>query len=49
MEITQDRINLIQRLYKVETKVSVIDLKNEDGSSGGTRVIITMPLQIQQD
>ncbi len=49
MEITQDRINLIQRLYKVETKVSVIDLKNEDGSSGGTKVIITMPLQIQQD
>ena len=42
MKITQNRIDLTQQLYKVETNVEIIDLKNDDGSAAGTRVILSM-------
>lgn len=44
MRITDDRINMINRLYKTETKVQVIDLKASDGTARGTRVELTISL-----
>jgi len=44
MQITEDRIALINRMYGIETKVQIIDLMNEKGESRGTRVVIQIPL-----
>lgn len=44
MRITDDRINMINRLYNTETKVQVIDLQDSDGIAKGTRVELTISL-----
>ncbi|MCB0557793.1 MAG: histidine kinase [Lewinellaceae bacterium] len=44
MAITKDRINMINRLYKVDTSVEVIDLKDDKGQARGTRVEVRIPL-----
>lgn len=44
MRITDDRINMINRLYNTETKVHVIDLQSSDGTARGTRVELTISL-----
>jgi hypothetical protein len=44
MQITADRIALINRIYNIHTEVDVIDLQNADGSPAGTRVVIHIPL-----
>jgi len=44
MRITDDRINMINRLYNTETKVQVIDLTASDGRPKGTRVELTISL-----
>ena len=44
MRITSDRIELINRLYDMQTSVKVIDLKDEQGRPRGTRVELDIPL-----
>jgi streptogramin lyase len=44
MQITADRIALINKIYQIHTEVDVIDLKHEDGTAAGTRVVIHVPL-----
>lgn len=43
MQITADRIELINRLYNIDTKVDVVDLVDDAGDPAGTRVIIHIP------
>lgn len=44
MQITSDRIALINRIYHIDTQVHVIDLMDEKGMATGTRVVINVPL-----
>lgn len=44
MQITGDRIALINRMYHIDTRVDVIDLYKPDGMAAGTRVVIHIPL-----
>ncbi|HEY3385118.1 MAG TPA: histidine kinase, partial [Saprospiraceae bacterium] len=44
MQITSDRITLINRIYKIDTQVHVVDLTDKDGHAAGTRVVINVPL-----
>ena len=44
MQITSDRIALINKIYHIDTQVHVIDLMDEKGMATGTRVVINVPL-----
>lgn len=44
MRITEDRIDIINRLYKTRSSVRVIDKKNRQGLPTGTRVELTIPI-----
>ena len=44
MQITSDRIALINKIYHIDTQVMVIDLEDESGTPKGTRVVINIPL-----
>lgn len=44
MRITQDRIEMINKLYGTKTSVSIIDLKDETGHAKGTRVELNIPV-----
>ena len=44
MEITEDRIRMINELYDVEAGVEITDLYDEEGEASGTRVILNLPL-----
>ena len=44
MRITQDRIEMINKLYDSNTSVKIIDLKNEKGGAAGTRVELNIPV-----
>jgi ligand-binding sensor domain-containing protein len=44
MQITSDRIALINRIYQIDTQVHVVDLMDEHGTATGTRVIVNIPL-----
>jgi ligand-binding sensor domain-containing protein len=43
MQITSDRIDMINKLYDTNTSVKVIDLRNEEGKSSGTQVKLIIP------
>jgi hypothetical protein len=44
MQITGDRIALINRIYQIDTQVHVVDLTDHNGTPLGTRVVINIPL-----
>jgi hypothetical protein len=44
MQITADRISLINKIYGVDTQVDVVDLYDSQGLASGTRVIINIPI-----
>jgi ligand-binding sensor domain-containing protein/anti-sigma regulatory factor (Ser/Thr protein kinase) len=44
MQITNDRISMINKLYGSNNSVEVIDLKDETGQATGTRIILNIPL-----
>lgn len=44
MSITRDRIDLINKLRKMDARVDIIDLKDENGQATGTRVELTIPV-----
>jgi LytS/YehU family sensor histidine kinase len=44
MQITGNRIEIINRIYGIDTQVNVIDLKDDENNPTGTRVVINIPL-----
>ena len=44
MKITSDRIQLIEELYKIKTKINVKDLIDPLGEPEGTEVVLILPL-----
>jgi hypothetical protein len=44
MSLTEDRINIMNKLYKGTTSVTIIDLNDNTDGTTGTRVVIKMPL-----
>jgi LytS/YehU family sensor histidine kinase len=44
MQITQDRIEIINKLYNLNTSVKIVDMENENGEAAGTRVELTIPI-----
>lgn len=49
MQITSDRIALINRIYQIDTQVHVIDLTDDHGKPTGTRVVMNIPLINEDD
>jgi sensor histidine kinase YesM len=45
MQITNDRIMLINNFFKINATVEIIDLKNELGAAAGTEVLIQVPVK----
>jgi hypothetical protein len=43
LRITEDRVELIKKIYKIDASVKVIDLHNEQGIPSGTEVQIVLP------
>jgi ligand-binding sensor domain-containing protein len=44
MQITQDRIEIINKLYKINASVAIYDMEDEKGEASGTRVELTIPI-----
>ena len=44
MQITKDRIEMINKLYSTNTTMQVIDLHDETGNATGTRVELMIPV-----
>ena len=44
MQITEDRIRMINELYDAEADVEVVDLFDAEGAAVGTRVVLCLPL-----
>ena len=44
MRITEDRINMINKLYNSNTSVKIIDMKNQAGEATGTKVELAIPV-----
>jgi len=44
MQITQDRIEIINKLYNLNTSVKIYDLESEKGEASGTRVELIIPI-----
>lgn len=44
MQVTNERIALINHIYKTETKIEIIDLEDRNKNPIGTQVIIEIPL-----
>jgi ligand-binding sensor domain-containing protein len=44
MQITEDRIEIINKLYNINASVAIYDMENEKGEAAGTRVELTIPI-----
>ena len=44
MKITSERMDIINQLYHIETKITIQDLKNTEGVGVGTKVVLEIPL-----
>ena len=44
MKITKSRLDSVASIYKIETKLEVIDLVDQNDVIMGTKVVITLPL-----
>ena len=44
MQITEDRIGMINRLYNTDARINIEDLKDDKGKASGTRVNLEIPL-----
>jgi len=49
LSITHERVQILNEVYKISIRVTVIDKVNTDGSSSGTRVEITIPLNLNSN
>ena len=43
MKVTAERIDLINKMYNTNTKIEILDLKNEANEALGTKVIVEIP------
>ncbi len=43
MKVTTERIELVNQMYKTNTKIKIIDLENTNGGPLGTKVIVEIP------
>jgi len=43
MQISSDRIKIINHLYQLKNSVSIYDLLDEDGNAAGTKIIVQIP------
>ena len=48
MQITQDRMALINEIYNIDTSLKIVDLVGPNGNALGTRVIIEIPVISQK-
>jgi ligand-binding sensor domain-containing protein len=44
MQITQDRIEIINKLYNMNASINVYDMEDEHGNARGTKVELTIPV-----
>ncbi len=44
MQITRDRIGLVNHLYAAKTDIEIIDVVNHRGEAAGTEIVISMPV-----
>lgn len=44
MKITTNRIEAINELYKIETRVQILDLIDAEGNPAGTKIILEIPI-----
>jgi hypothetical protein len=44
MKITEDRLKILNEVNNSQLNVSIIDLKNPDGSAAGTEVKLYIPI-----
>jgi hypothetical protein len=44
IEITGNRMEIIEKLYDIPCSSEIIDLFHDDGTSAGTRIVLTLPL-----
>jgi hypothetical protein len=44
MKVTSERIDAINKIYHTNTKVTVLDLFDENGQASGTKVVINIPV-----
>lgn len=44
MQISSDRIKIINNLYKLNNSVSILDLFDEHGNAAGTKIILNIPV-----
>jgi len=44
MQITQDRIEIINKLYNINASVRILDVENEQGEAKGTKVELIIPV-----
>jgi sensor histidine kinase YesM len=42
LKITAERMDIVNRIYNVNAQVDIVDLQGQNGSSGGTRVSLTL-------
>ena len=44
MNVTSERIALINQLYKTQTHIRLIDLIDSEGHPAGTEVVVEIPI-----
>lgn len=44
MEITGNRLEIIEKIYTIKCSAEIRDLKNQNGEAAGTQVILTLPI-----
>ena len=49
MELVKDKIEVLKQQFKSEVSVEIHDVINADGLVCGTKVIIQLPLQYQEN
>lgn len=49
MRINQERLKLINTLSKETVRMEIIDIKNENGAPSGTRVVLSIPIELNQN
>jgi LytS/YehU family sensor histidine kinase len=45
MQITENRIAIINEIMNINATMEIIDLKDDNGNANGTKVILNIPLQ----
>ena len=48
MALTRDRIEILNKLYEQPFAISVVDLKDDHARPAGTRIVIDLPLFLEQ-